>query len=153
LFNLAAPFIIQFFFEQLTALLPYVDTLFSNESEAATFGEKMGWGKDLQEIAKRIADLPKARPSLPRTVIFTQGSKSTIFLRKGVVSQYKPIPVPVEDIVDLNGAGDSFVGGFLAGLVQGKSEEQCIRAGHYAACEVIKRNGCSLPDKPNFAFN
>jgi len=152
LFNLAAPFIIQFFFDQLNALLPYIDTLFSNESEAATFGEKMGWGTDLHEIAKKIAALPKVNVAVPRTVIFTQGSKSTIVFRKGVVAEYKPIPVPAEEIVDLNGAGDSFVGGYLAGLVSGKKEDQCLRAGHYAAYEVIRRSGCTLPEKPSFVW-
>jgi len=152
LFNLAAPFIIQFFFEQLSALLPYVDVLFSNESEAATFGEKMGWGTDIREIARKLGELPKVNHNTSRTIIFTQGPKSTVVFRRGVITEYKPIPVSPSDIVDLNGAGDSFVGGFLAGLILGKKEDECIHAGHYCASEVIRRNGCTLPEKPAFEW-
>ncbi|KIH57011.1 hypothetical protein ANCDUO_12805, partial [Ancylostoma duodenale] len=39
MFNLAAPFISQFFFEPLSAVLPYVDILFGNEDEAAAFAK------------------------------------------------------------------------------------------------------------------
>ena len=36
--------------------------------------------------------------------------------------------VPKEEIVDTNGCGDSFVGGFLSQYVIGKSLEHCLRA-------------------------
>jgi hypothetical protein len=44
LFNLAAPFIIDFFFDAFKKVMPYVDILFGNETEALTLGKKMGWG-------------------------------------------------------------------------------------------------------------
>lgn len=47
-------------------------------------------------------------------------------------------------------AGDSFVGGFLSQLVQGKPIEECIRAGNYAANVIIQRSGCTFPEKPSF---
>jgi len=53
--------------------------------------------------------------------------------------------------VDTNGAGDSFVGGFLSRFVLDKPLEECIAAGNYCASEVIKRSGCSFP--PKMAFN
>ena len=37
--NLSAPFIVQFFGEQLSAVIPYADFIFANESEAAAFGK------------------------------------------------------------------------------------------------------------------
>lgn len=40
--NLSAPFIAQFFKVQLEELLPHVDVLIGNESEAAAFGEAAG---------------------------------------------------------------------------------------------------------------
>lgn len=52
--------------------------------------------------------------------------------------------IPVDEIVDTNGAGDAFVGGFLSQFIQEKSLETCVRAGIFAAREVIKRSGCSF---------
>lgn len=40
--------------------------------------------------------------------------------------------------------------GFLSELVQDKSLEQCIRAGHYAANVIIRHSGCTFPEKPDF---
>ena len=37
--------------------------------------------------------------------------------------------IPKELIKDTNGAGDSFVGGFLAALSQDHSVEECVKAG------------------------
>lgn len=37
--NLSAPFLIQFFGDQMAATIPYTDFVFGNESEAAAYGE------------------------------------------------------------------------------------------------------------------
>jgi adenosine kinase len=50
-------------------------------------------------------------------------------------------------IVDTNGAGDAFVGGFLAQLSKKKSIEECVKCGNWAATEIIQRSGCTFPDK------
>jgi adenosine kinase len=49
-------------------------------------------------------------------------------------------------------AGDAFVGGFLSQLVCGKSIEECVRAGNYAANIVIQRSGCTFPATPDFVW-
>jgi len=35
----------------MMAAIPYTDIMFGNETEAAAFGEKMGWGTDVATIA------------------------------------------------------------------------------------------------------
>jgi adenosine kinase len=70
---------------------------------------------------------------------------------EGRVLEFPVIPIAEKDIVDTNGAGDSFVGGFLAQLVQGGSIEDCVRSANYAANYIIQQSGCQLPDKPNFS--
>jgi len=143
--NLSAPFIIDFFADQVATALKYADYLFCNESEAEAYGKKHGLGTDLQEIAKAIAASPKANASRERTVVFTQGSKSTIVVQKGVVTEYGVDPLAKELLVDTNGAGDAFVGGFMAQLVQGKDIAACVDAGHWAARFVIQQSGTTLP--------
>lgn len=53
--NLSAPFLVQFFGDQMASVLPYCDFVFGNESEAAAFGEKQGWGTDVGTIAIKLA--------------------------------------------------------------------------------------------------
>lgn len=36
--NLSAPFLVQFFGDQMTAVMPYADFVFGNESEAEAYG-------------------------------------------------------------------------------------------------------------------
>jgi adenosine kinase len=52
--------------------------------------------------------------------------------------------LPKELLVDTNGAGDAFVGGFLAELVQGKSMEDAVKAGHWAGTYIIQASGTTL---------
>lgn len=42
------------------------------------------------------------------------------------------------------------VPGFLSQLVSDKPLTECIRAGHYAASVIIRRTGCTFPEKPDF---
>ena len=64
------------------------------------------------------------------------------------VLQFPVITLPKEKLVDTNGAGDAFVGGFLSQLVAGKGLSECCRAGNFAAHIVIQRSGVTLPEKP-----
>ena len=141
--NLLAPFIIDFFGDQVATALEYADYLFCNESETAAYGKKHGLGEDLKEVALKIATSPKNNAARPRTVIFTQGSESTIVARDGKVEEYKVTPLPKEELMDTNGAGDSFVGGFLAGLLE-KEMASCVEARHWAARFIIQQSGCTL---------
>jgi adenosine kinase len=136
---------------------------------------------DLKEIAKKVAELPKANPKRPRLVIFTHGLEPAIAYQDGVVRrtshsafslllfQYTAVPAQKIDpakIVDTNGAGDSFVGGFLAQCtclavplhaskyldadIQHKPLVTCMKAGHYVASQVIQVSGVVYNGKPDF---
>ena len=144
--NLSAPFIVDFFGDQLSTALEYADYLFGNESEAAAYGKKHGLGEDdLGKIALHICGLSKKNDKRPRTVVFTQGSKSTIVASEGKVTEYAVDTIPADKLVDTNGAGDAFVGGFLAQLLLGKEMEACVKAGHWAAGFIIQQSGTTIP--------
>ncbi|KAI0224208.1 Adenosine kinase 1 [Lamellibrachia satsuma] len=149
--NLSAPFLCSVFKKPMLELMPYVDILFGNESEAVAFADANDFGtKDIPDIAKRIASMPKQNGRAGRIVIITQGADPTLVYREGTLSSYPVIHIKKEEIVDTNGAGDAFVGGFLAHLVQGDDIETCIRAANYAANLIIQRSGCTYPEKPTF---
>ncbi len=59
-------------------------------------------------------------------------------------------PVESEKIVDTNGAGDAFVGGFMAQYIRNRPLEACVRCGIWLAGIVIQQHGCTLPVDVNF---
>jgi adenosine kinase len=149
--NLSAPFIIQFFGAQLNMVLPLVDVLFSNDEEAKAFAKANAWETDdVAEIAKRVASLP--HEGSERLVVFTQGSKPTIFAQGPTTGEVPVHPINSSKIVDTNGAGDAFVGGFLAAFARGLSIEKCCKAGNYAAGVIIQHDGCTFPAVPDFEW-
>lgn len=145
--NLSAPFIIDFFGDQVATALSYADYLFCNESEAAAYAKKHDLGEDLKEVALKIAASEKKNANRPRVVVFTQGSTSTIVATEGVVTEYAVEALSKDMIVDTNGAGDAFVGGFLSGLYHGKTIEECVTAGHWSARYIIQQPGTTI-DQP-----
>eukprot|EP00656_Telonema_subtile_P015925 TRINITY_DN1837_c1_g1_i1.p2 TRINITY_DN1837_c1_g1~~TRINITY_DN1837_c1_g1_i1.p2 ORF type:complete len:154 (+),score=50.33 TRINITY_DN1837_c1_g1_i1:134-595(+) len=151
--NLSAPFIIQFFGEQLSKVLPYVDVIFSNDDEAREFSKAKNFEtEDTLEIAKKTAAIEYNGPHGGRTVVFTQGHLPTVFVTPSGNGEVAVKPIAAEKIIDTNGAGDSFVGGFLAGAALGHPIEKCIEAGNYAAGVIIQHDGCTFPATPEFTF-
>lgn len=149
--NLSAPFIPQFFKDQLDQTAPYWDILIGNETEALAYAESHNLGtKDIKEIATAIAKLPKKNTKKPRQVIITQGLDPTLAVvaqADGTV-EVKEFPVhgiEAEKINDTNGAGDAFAGGFVAGVVQGKPLETSVDMGQWLAKLSIQELGPSFP--------
>jgi adenosine kinase len=100
----------------------------------------------------QISRMPKANGCRPRTVVITQGKDPTAIAVGGRVRYFPVNRVAPESIVDTNGAGDAFVGGFLSQIVAGKGVDEAVRAGNYAASVIIQRSGCTYPDKPAFEW-
>uniref|UniRef100_T1ITF3 Adenosine kinase n=1 Tax=Strigamia maritima TaxID=126957 RepID=T1ITF3_STRMM len=149
--NLNAPFLITVFKDNMMKALPYVDIIIGNETEAETFADEHNFGtKNLSEIALQLLKLPKINNNRNRMAIITHGKSPVIVAHEGKLMQF-PVPdISEEKIIDTNGAGDGFAGGFLAMYVQGKPLEVCIRCGIYAASEIIQRDGCTLPAEFKF---
>ena len=158
LFNLAAPFVIKFFWNPLAEVLKYADVVFCNDAEAAVVGEVNNWGSDLDVIAEKLAHLPLAEGKKSRISVITAGPESTIVYFNEKIYHFAPIKLRDEQIVDTNGAGDSFTGGFISqylyhGMDKDLTEEtlkRCIDAAHYAASKAISVVGCKFEGKPEF---
>jgi len=144
--NLSAEFLIQFFEKPMMELMPYVDILFGNETEAKAFGKHHKYeDTSIQAIALKIAKINKIGQS-PRLVIITQGSGNVIVALEGKILEF---PVPkIDNIVDTNGAGDAFVGGFLAAKSRGLELKKCVEAGIYTSGVILKVSGTKLEGTP-----
>lgn len=109
--SLSAPFIPQFFKEQLDSVFPYTDYVLGNEEEALSFAKSHGWEiSDVQEIAKKMATLSKKNTNRHRTVIITQGTDPTISAVADADGNVQVKLTPVHaiskhEINDTNGAG------------------------------------------------
>ncbi|GJQ73664.1 hypothetical protein Trydic_g14003 [Trypoxylus dichotomus] len=105
LMNLSAPFISQFYKEPLMQVMPYVDVLFGNETEAATFATEQAFGtSDLREIARRICKLPKQNGKRSRMCIITTGDKPVIVAQEDEVKEFPVVELTKQQLIDTNGA-------------------------------------------------
>ena len=150
-YNLSAPYLCHIFKDRWAQVVPYIDVVFGSRIDILAYAEAFDWeekDKDMELIMRRFAILPKINPSRDRLVVITGGSDATFVATKDSFVSYPTVPVPLEEIVDTNGAGDAFVGGFLSKYVQHQPIEVCVHAGHLAAGEIIRNNGCTFGDIP-----
>lgn len=144
--NLSAPFISQFFKDPLMNAFPYVDIVFGNDDEAKTFAKSVLnlETEDVAEIAKAISNMPKLGQK-KRTVIITQGHLPVIVATGNETKTFEIQKIAPEKIVDTNGAGDAFCGGFLAQYAKNEPLEKCVDCGIWSASLIIQRSGCTFP--------
>lgn len=130
--------------------LPHVDYLFGNEAEAGVLAKslKLPATSDLLAIGKHLVQMPYQGTLSARKVIITHGAEPTMVISAEDDAQlFNVPPLAPTDIVDTNGAGDAFVGGFLSQLAQHKPLDASVRAGHYAAAYIIRRSGVTFDGK------
>jgi len=150
--NLSAPFLSQFFKDRLLQALPYVDIVFGNDDEARAFAKHALELEttDLHEIVKAIQKYQKNN-SKKRTVIITQGPKPVLYSTDGEnVKEIPVVEIAAEKIVDTNGAGDAFVGGFLSQFVKDQPLDKCIDCGIWVSELIIQRSGCTFPETMDY---
>jgi len=147
--NLSAPFVIQFYMDQVSAAIKHADYVFCNEDEGSAFATAKGLeANDRVGIAKQIASYEKASATRPRIVIITQGAEPTIVAtgrpgQEATVELIPVAPIDVSTIVDTNGAGDSFVGGFFSQLALNADDiTTAVNKGNELAGKVIQKSGC-----------
>lgn len=120
------------FKEETLEVMRYSDFVFCNKQEALAaskyIGTELGISEDesnLDEIARAMSLYPKLNLRRGRVAIITDSSKSvTVAVSYPTMPElnivFKEVfkvgvdPVSKDKLVDSNGAGDSFVGGFLA---------------------------------------
>jgi len=134
-FNIAATWILHTNYDDILHSIEYADYVFCNEDEASLFAEKQGFeASNRLAAAKWICNYKKANTKRQRVAIITQGAEPILIAIAQPDGEPKvmEIAIPAIDkdlIVDTNGAGDACVGGFLAGMAQGHSMEDSMKAG------------------------
>ncbi|WP_061241312.1 ribokinase [Ectopseudomonas composti] len=118
-----------------------VDYLIPNESEAALL---TGLPVDSPETALRAAQCLLEAGA--RRVLITLGRQGVLYAD---ATRHLHVPVAPVVAVDTTAAGDTFVGGFAAGLAEGMSLEAAITLGQQAAALAVTRPGAqpSIPHR------
>lgn len=104
--------------KDMEAAFSKIDYLFSNEEEAGAVTQK----KSLPEMADALFQ------SGVKNVIIKCGGRGCYVKNASLEAQFPA--VPGTNCVDTTGAGDSFAGGFLCALSEGRTLEECIRWGN-----------------------
>jgi len=138
----------------MLSLLPLTNFLFGNVSELDAIAEVSGWDDCSREDSTlRLCLLLSSQGG---TVVITDGAGDTLVAQQSpTCSAGSPtllhFPVkPVQGLIDTNGAGDAFAGGFLAAFATGATLADSVALGHSAAAGVCRCRGVplSLPSLP-----
>ena len=120
--------------EELAPVLPMVDYIFPNDTEAAFLTGMSDEGADYREMADRLLE-----KGIGHVVIKT-GEKGCYAASKGGHFAVPALRVPV---VDTTGAGDNLVAGFLDALLDGLGFRDCCESGIRAAAESVQHLGAT----------
>ncbi|VDN11427.1 unnamed protein product [Dibothriocephalus latus] len=152
-FNLGAPYVCQCFTERVDKILPYTDFVIGTGDEALAFAEAHHMKHpSLAAVAKFFAGYGWVGRPRHRLVIITQGP-DPIFLVSSEDMLVRTIPVdpiPPENTVDTNGAGDAFAAGFISKFITCGSVDEAIEAGKKAAAYILGKSGFSLGPRTEY---
>ena len=134
--NLSAFFCVERFRNEWRKLVEesFFDLVFANEEELKAFFQVL----DLEEAVARAA-------RLPCTTVLTLGEGGAMVTGQGRTDRVAA--QQVDQVVDLTGAGDLFVSGFLYGITHGRSWPEAARLGCACAAQIIVKIG-ARPQRP-----
>lgn len=128
--TMSEDFIPQAFSQQVQAVLPHCDLIFSNEREAIALSGRDSWREAFDALREKYPG-----------VVVTCGEKGALIAFESCIEKVDAIPCKP---VDLTGAGDVFAGALLYGIVNGFSIKQAGRAAAHLAMQVICKHGARL---------
>jgi len=128
--DLADTWLIQRYRDQLEAIVTdYVDILFCNETEAEEFT-----GKKPEEAVRAIADRCEV-------AVVKLGKDGSYIMSGGDLHTIDAVNV---EVLNTNGAGDTFAGAFLQSFVDGRGLETAGRIASYLAAQVVGSEGARV---------
>ena len=152
--TLSAVFMVQNYKDKFIELANMADLIIANKAELEEFCGLRG--KENKDLFIAISEKLTKKE---RLFVVTDGKKGAIVAKydydrgsMDFILRGFPSVVKSEDIVDLNGAGDAFLGGFLSQYMAGKSFEACCKAGNDIAGIIIRNVGCTFPKSEKIEF-
>jgi sugar/nucleoside kinase (ribokinase family) len=128
--TLSDPFCVDRYREEFLELMTSgtVDIVFANESEI----------KSLYQTSSLEEAVNSARNDCELAIVTRSEKGSMVVSRE---QTFETPAFPIDRLVDTTGAGDLFAAGFLFGMTNGRTLEDCARIASLAAAEVIQHIG------------
>lgn len=121
---------------QLQAFLPQCDLVVGTEEEIQVAGGGDSILDALGEIRSRTTATIVMKRGVAGCVVFEEAIPASI--AEGVVVAGFPV-----DVMNVLGAGDAFLSGYLSGWIAGLPALQCARRGNASGAIVVTRHGCT----------
>ncbi|CBZ56216.1 GG10762, related [Neospora caninum Liverpool] len=161
--NLSALFCIEVYKDALKTLFPLTNILVGNDEEFAHLARVHDVvAEDKKQMSTQDRDHAVSvctgalglltagqNAGVTKLAVMTRGESSVIAAESAadgtvVIHEVEVPKVPDEKIVDTNGAGDAFIGGFLYAFAQGRSVRDSIVCGNACARNVIMHEGFAV---------
>lgn len=123
---------------RLLTFASQLDLIFTNRVEACSLcGIEPHQNVAINEIANNL------RQHFSASVVISDGSKQVTLVERDIVTSIQ-VP-PIQQVVDVTGAGDALVGASLFALTQGANLVNAVRYGIEAAQATIQVQGAIAP--------
>ena len=145
--TLSDTYIIENYRKEINSIAHMADMIFGNYKSIQKFIR----GENESRIENLIKGIYQILNNKDRLILITARnngvfcSKFDSNTQNEIHFQTYPEKISPNDIVDFNGAGDAFLGGFLSQQIQNQTLENCCHCGNHTAAVVIKQLGCNFP--------
>ena len=152
--TLSAMFIVQNHSEKIIEIGNKTDMIVGNIAEAEILAGVKVDNDNIREVFEAISK--KLAPK-DRLLVFTAGASGVYcgqydYKRNQLdyIFHYFANKIDNDEIVDLNGAGDAFLGGFLSEYLKGSPIYECCKIGTESASVILRNVGCTFPKNMKF---
>lgn len=133
-FTASDPFLVHSIRDEIWQLVEGpVDLFFCNEEEAKSLTGKQDVSECADEIHRHVEN-----------VAITLGPHGSLLMNDGEAIPIEGVPV---EAVDTTGAGDTYAGGLLYGITNGKSWKEAGYLASHAAARIVSQLGARLDHK------
>ena len=145
--TLSDTYIIENYRDEINTIAHMADMIFGNYKSIQKFIR----GENESRIENLIRGIYQILNNKDRLILITARnngvfcSKYDSNTQNEIHFQKYPEKISPNDIVDFNGAGDAFLGGFLSQQMQNQTLENCCHCGNLTAAVVMKQLGCNFP--------
>ena len=167
MFTLGAVFMIEFHNEKMMTIANKCDYIIGNKEEAFALinNDKNGKNEIIKEGEKDNKKIfenfhKKLEKNNNRIAVITDGSEGVICSKYNhdknqleFIIQCFPEQINQDEIVDLNGAGDGFLGGFISQLMNGKDLLYCSQIGNACGGVNLRNVGSSFDKYSEIKFD